>query len=354
MSVSDLATLAVRGDLDALEERAKTDRHDPDAEPLSYAMAGQMLVSGTAAEFDGFRRPTHREAGVARGLFRTATTTAARRTLREHPEEIDEVRSHKWVLDKLGTRPMRRRSRKEQAVAGLAKLLSQPETVLDYHDRGLFAWSGGDADAAVVTANAWRYTLYKREPPNMSRLDEWSAYETVLSGASEANPENGFVRLVDARYRLAWGALQPGERAKLAASLSSLGDDAGDDDRSTGLRLAARTAEVDAALRFPDVDAVDAERSVDRLAAALPDGDYPRVEVLRAWAAARKGDRKRAVDLASRAADGDVPLAAADASQVLEAVGATEAAEETRKSLSRSLSTEFSPDMRTNVPTVPE
>jgi hypothetical protein len=349
MSVADLASLAARGDVDALEERAKADRHDLDADPLPYAIAGQMLVAGTAAEFDGYRRPTSREAGVARGLFRTATTTAARRTLREHPEEIDEVRRHKWVLDTLGTGPMRRRSRKEQAVAGLSRLLAQPDTVLDYHDRGLFAWSGGDAAAAVVTANAWRHTLYEREPPNMSRLDEWSAYETVLSDASDANPDNGFVRLVDARYRLAWGALLPGERAELAETLASLGGDGGDDDRSAGLRLAARTAEVDAALRFPDVDALDAERSVDRLAAALSDGDHPRVEVLRAWAAARRGDRERAVKLASAAADGH-PLAAAEAGQVLEAVGAAGAAAEVREPLPRSLTTRLSPDLRTHLP----
>ena len=347
-----LVERAVSGDLDALRERTKADRHDPEATALPHALAGLLLLWGTRAEFDGYRHPTPPEAGTAGGLFRTARTVVARGTLREHPDEVDEVRRHKWVLDKLGTGPIRRQSRTEQAISGLANLLVQPDFLREYHRRGLFDWAEGDAEAALLVANAWRHAVAAREPPKMTRTDEWETLQAVLADARGTHPENPALEFVDARCRLAWGALLPGDRDALVDALDSLAAD----DRGRATTLAARATLVDATVRFPTLDRLDADAAVDRLASSLSDVTpaVPRLDVLRAWAAVRDGDTARATTLARTAADADSAVVRADAWQLLHAVDETDAANQVGETLVPKLRKRAVADLRTHLPEVGE
>jgi hypothetical protein len=321
----ELTSAAILGESETLRRKAKAKRRVA-GESLPFAVAVLPIISGNDLEAGGYRRISYSEKGLARSLFLTASTAVARRLLQAHPRLVDEVLAHEYIKKHLGTGPLKRLPRDDQAVKVLRALLADSHQFMEYQEQGLFAWDNGDAQGAMAVVYGWRKVVTKTRGvfESVSRIHKGG--RMILSAARLAHPHNLFLELIDHRIKLSWDTQGRVRRAGSIPALERLAEQSGPGEREEVIRLLSLASLYDAGLRFQDrARAVSALTEIQKIVVPRQP-THPRIMIAKAWAEALGGNPTLARQIASEVATtSNVPLRVS-AAQVLKTVGDAQAA----------------------------
>jgi hypothetical protein len=293
---AELLVEALMSEADALIAQAQADRRWA-TDGLPYALAGLMTVSGSVHELGGYRELTERELQLGSALFRTAVAAVARWLVRERPEVAEQALSHPWVRSKSESGPLFRLPESERAVKAVRLLLADSKTFIGWQREGRLDADDGGAQAAMAVVYGWRKVVSTRRGIFESATWAHRQSAVVRELALDAHPGHLLLRLVQARWMLAWRWLSPAQRGEVIGPITELAAPA-TAPLAEPARLFATSSLVDVGLRFRQPGLVNT--ALDWLHELLAPGqpEHPRLTAHRAWAEALAGDPNRARRLA--------------------------------------------------------
>jgi hypothetical protein len=317
---------ALRGELDALRSSAKAELATR-AEPLPFATAALIVISGNDLEIDGYRSLSAYEASLAWSFFCAGVTSVAKQLLQVHPAVAEEVLAHKFIKEHLTTGPFKRLPRNLQAIKALSGLFADAWFFMEYQQRGLFDWDDGDAQGTIAIVYLWRKVVQGKRGIFQSSGQLHKEGRQILASVCAAHPQNTHLRLIDHRAKLAWFTRTPDERATSMAVLDDLSRQPGQIEDTMAIRLLALSFLFDADLRF---------RVPERALTVLTDiqsivvpnqPDHPQIVLGRAWAKALGGDQATARQAALESATKGDEIMRSKAARILQIIGDTQTAD---------------------------
>jgi hypothetical protein len=311
---------AILCSFDFLRRQAKKKRYTSN-EPLPFALAGVLIVSGNDLEAAGFRKNSWYETQVACRLFRTTATVVAKRLLQAHPDLEEEVLTHEYIKDHLKTAPLKRLSRDIQAIKSLRVLLRDSSFFIQYQKRNLFGWDNGDAQGAMAIVYGWRKAVTKGRGIFQSVSEIHKDARKILTDTLNIHNDNPFLQIIGHRFKLSWDSDARVKSAKSISALEELSGRGGPHDRDIGIKLFSLRSLADFGLRYSDPSqALNSINNIEQILAPS-ESEQHHILLYRAWAEARGGDLIKARQLSTQLSEDPDSIVRVRAAQILMSIG---------------------------------
>lgn len=335
--ILELTTDTILGNYDSLRAKAKSERRTT-IEPLAYAVAGLLVVSGNNLEVGGYRALSNHETRMAKSLFGTAVTGVANQLLQAHPNLADEVLEHEVIKPFLANGPLKRLSKSDQALKSLRGLLADPYFFSEYEKRDLFNWDDGSAHTAIGIAYCWRKVVTNQRGIFQPISHIHHEGRLILREAQSTYPQNQILELVNHRAELGWASQINSERQLVLNAIDTLVPQAVEGEQSDAARLIKLLFLVDAGLRFRESGRVQVALAEIQEMIVPHEPTHPRIMIEQIWAEALAGNTNQTRQLISTIESEDVSIRA-DIVQILNVIGDVTPA----KIIFQNLSPEFRP-----------
>lgn len=332
----ELATDATLGNYDTLRSQAKSAQRT--TEPLSYAIAGLLIIAGNNLEVSGYRVLSNHEVRTAKSLFLTATTGVAHELLQAHPNLADEVLNYEIIKPFLDNGPLKRLSKPDQALKSLRQLLIDPQFFWDYKKRGLFDWDDGSAHAAMGIVYCWRKVVTDQQGIFQSVSDIHKEGRLILDEAQLVYVQNQILELVAHRAKLGWASQTLTTHQLSLNAIETVVPLATEGEQRDAVQLIKQSFLLDAGLRFRQPARALAALAEIQQMLVPNEPRHPHLMIKQIWSEALAGNVNETRQLISTIENGDASIRA-DIAQVMNTIGDVESA----TIMFQNLSPEFRP-----------